>query len=234
MYLPGYNDNEYQNLKIVNKKFGIKTHIIDIDPHFCRAELEAEAAEHNIQINSILQKKFLSLVPSDYDFVAMVHDPYIYIDDKFNFYWYQGHYSVESVRWRAFELVERSGKFIFFGDSSEFLASILNEELLWSCLTAWRHYKNNGINRRGSHLNLQTEDRWDFYVKPFIYGKYWKDELIYFPKFSGFENISYLQTPLPSKEHAVLVPLKEFVNFLNSGNASPKRYYQNLHMPSKQ
>ena len=234
LYLPGFNDHEFKNLKLVEKKYNIKTHIIDIDVFKIKDELEYESQKYDIQINSILQKKFLSLIPSDYDFVQMVHDPYIHIARSNEPFWFQGYNSFEMVRQRAFELLDREGKFIFFGDTSEFLCSILDEEILWSCIYSWPYYKGNGLSKGPDfpHVYLETTDRWDYYIKPLIYGKYWKDELLYFPKWAGFENIPFMLTELKIKEHAMVVPLKVFTDFLKSKNPTTQRFYENLYKPS--
>lgn len=234
LYLPGFNDHELKNLRLVEEKHQIKAHIIDIDVYKIKDELEEEASRYNIQINSILQKKFLSLLPDDCDFVQMVHDPYVHITPDNHPFWFQGYNSFEMVRHRAFELLNRKGKFIFFGDTSEFLCSILDEEILWSCIYSWPYFKGNGLTKGPEfpHVYLETTDRWDYYIKPLIYGKYWKDELLYFPKWAGFENIPFFLTELKIREHALMTPLRNFVDFLKSQNGETKRYYQNIHKPS--
>jgi hypothetical protein len=233
MYLPGYNDIEYNNLKILDEKLKIKTEIVDIDPYKYKDELLEESEKYDIQTNSLLHKKFFSMLPSSSNIVFMDYDPYIHVDENWDFFWYQSLNSTEVTRDRALRLLKREGKIIWFGDTSEMRASLLNEEMLWSILYSWKYYYGNGVTRDSGHkLRLRTDDRWDFYLKPFIYGKYWKDELIYFSKFSGFENVPFLYLkPLYMKEHAVLVPLNEFVDFYNSCTKEKRRFYENLHVP---
>lgn len=227
LYLPGYNDHEYKNLKFIERKYGIKTHIIDLDPYKYKDEMEEEAEKYDIQINSILQKKFLSFLPEDYDFIQMVHDPYVHINRDGDPFWFQGYNSFEMVRQRAFDLLPRSGKVIFYGDTSEFLVSILDEEILWSCIHSWQYFKGNGLTKpNSSFVFLDTTDRWDYYIKPLIYGKYWKDELTYFPKSAGFENIPFLLTPLKMRDRSFMTELRPFVDFLKSCNGETKRYYE--------
>jgi len=232
MYLPGYNDIEYDNLKLLDMKLQIKTEIVDIDPYKYKEELEEEAEKYDIQTNSLLHKKFFSMLPSSANIVFMDYDPYIHVDENWDFFWYQGFNSTEVTRDRALRLLKREGKIIWFGDTSEMRTSLLDEEMLWSILYSWKYYYGNGVTRDTGHkLRLRTDDRWDFYLKPFVYGKYWKDELIYFSKFSGFENVPFLyQKPLYMKEHAVLVPLQEFIDFYKSCTKEKRRFYENLHV----
>ena len=235
MYLPGYNDLEYSNLKIVDEKFKIKTEIIDFDPYDYKDELEKEAEVYDIQTNSLLHKKFFSLLPDNANIVFMEYNPYVHIDNDWNSFWYQGFNSIEVTRDKAFRLLNRSGKIFPFSDTSEMRASLLQEEMFQSMLYSWKYYHGNGITRNiGLKISLKTIDRWDFYLKPFIYGKYWKDELEYFPKYAGFENIPFLYSrPLHMKEHAILIPLKELIDFYNLGTGENRRYYENYHIPGK-
>jgi len=180
-----------------------------------------------------LQKKFLSFLPEDYDFIQMVHDPYVHINREGDPFWFQGYNSFEMVRQRAFDLLPRSGKVIFYGDTSEFLVSILDEETLWSCIHSWQYFKGNGLTKpNSSYVFLDTTDRWDYYIKPLIYGKYWKDELTYFPKSAGFENIPFLLTPLKMRDRSFMTELRPFVDFLKSCNGENKRYYEMLPRPA--
>ena len=227
LYLPGYNDNEYNNLKIVDKKYGIKTHIVDLDPYEYQDELEAEAEVTGIQVNSILQKRFLSLLPDDYDFISITHDPYVLISMKEReSFWFMGYNTPEIARQRAFESLPRTGKFHFYGDTNEFLASILDEEILHACMYSWPYFAFNGLSKDGVHL--RTVDRWDYYIKPLIYGKYWKDELIYFPKYAGFEKVPFLKAPLEYSKHAMRTPFRDFIKFLKSGTGETRRFYENI------
>jgi len=227
MYLPGYNDHEYKQLQEIERKFGFKSQVIDIDPYAEKEDLEAEAKLRDIQVYSILQKRFLSLVPDDCDFVSNIHDPYIHIDDNNRPYWFQGYNSYEGVRQRAFELVERKGKFLFWGDTSEMLASILSDEVIWSCNHAWPYMRANGLSRPGhKFVDVHGLDKWDYFIKPFLYGKHWKDELIYFPKSQGLENIPFALTFYPMFKHGMFTPLREFVDFLLTGNGETRRYYE--------
>jgi hypothetical protein len=228
LYLPTYNDNEYEQVKILDKKYGIKTHIVDLDPMACREEIEQLSIELDIPAkNNVLQRKFLSMLPSDYHFVQMVHDPFVFIDNDFSrFRYYQGYYLPELSRSRAFESLNRTGKNIFYGDTPEFLASILDDDVYRAALKASRYFDGNGAVVPGKYL--KTLDRWDFYIKPILYGKYWGDELIYFPKYQGFEKIQYLHGNNKFRHHAITIQYDEIVNFLNTPGGITKRYYENV------
>lgn len=229
LYLPGYNDCEYEQVKVIEHKYGgINLNIIDFDVDAIQEELEQGGIEHDMPtLINILQRKFLGCLPSDWDFVQMAHDPFVYINkNNGRPYWYQGYYLPEISRQRIFQSLNRTGNNIFWCDTSEFLSSILDDDVFKAAIVTARYFDGNKARVPGKYLH--TVDRWDFYIKPIVYGKYWKDELIYFPKFAGTENIAYISGNTEFRKHALSVPYYEFLNFLNQNNGETKRFYENV------
>ena len=176
--------------------------------------------------NNILQSMFLDMLPDDYNFVQMVHDPYCWINQEFNKpYYFYGYYLPEISRDRAFARLNRRGKNIFFGDTYEFLLSILGDDTYRGALASAPYFDGNGLDLPDKYL--KTVDRWDYYIKPIIYGKYWGDTLTYFPKYQGFEKIDYLHGNPLFRKHAVITPYTEVVDILSTPGAS-KRFYENV------
>lgn len=235
MYLPGYNDIEYENLKIVAKKYQITPTIIDINPDNLRSKIIEESLATDIHPYSILWKHFLTKIPEHLDFVQVSHDPYVHFSslggDPVRYF--LGLHLPEIDRERAFNLVPRSGKFIHYGDTPEFLLSILEDSSFRAVINSYQYYANNRCHKPGTHLT--TTDRWDYYSKPFLYGKYWKDELIYFSKFVGYENIDYLQMGRPGFffERSTLPPLKEILRALKSDPGGARNRYYEVDRPKK-
>jgi hypothetical protein len=225
-FMPGYNDVEYENLKLVDKKYGIKTQIVDLDPLKIKDEILADAEAHHLSTNQAIQKKFMSLLPSNWDLIQMVHDPFVYVSPTKKFYYYQGYHDPEISKIRLHSLLNRSGKFIPFGTTSEFIFSILNDDVYKSALFSSEYFDGNKLSKPGTEL--KTLDRWDYYIKPLIYGKYWKDELIYFPKFGGWENVPYSAGNRWFRKHAVAIPYFDFLDHLSSPPGNIKRYYENV------
>jgi hypothetical protein len=231
LYLPGYNDNEYEQVKLMDKKYQIKTHIVDMDPMAVKEEVEKISIDLDIPgKNNILQSIFLSKLPDDYNFIQMVHDPYCYINTQFNkAYYFYGYYIPEISRDRSFARLNRKGKNIFYGDTYEFLLSILGDDAYRGAIAAAPYFDGNGLDIEGKYL--KSVDRWDYYIKPIIYGKYWGDTLTYFPKYQGFEKIEYLQGNPLFRKHAVITPYTEVVDILSTPGAS-KRFYENVIYPA--
>lgn len=227
LYLPGFNDNEYQQVKFIDKKYGIRTHVVDMDPMSVKDEIIELSERLDIPgKNNLLQAKFLSLLPDDYDFIQIIHDPFIYVNPNYDLYYYQGYYLPEINRHRAFERLGRKGRNIFYGDTTEFLLSIIDDEIFKAAFVAARYYDGNGLNLTGKML--KTVDRWDYYIKPLLYGKYWGNSLTYFPKYQGFEKIDYLQGNPKFKKHAITIPYKDFLTFLKTPESKIKRFYENV------
>jgi hypothetical protein len=233
LYLPGHNDNELEQVNIIDKKYGMKTHIVDIDPLACKDEIIALSEELDISSkNNVLQRKFLSMLPDDYHFIQMVHDPFVYVYPGYERYGYmQGYYLPEITRSRAFASLNRTGKNIFYGNTEEFLLSIIGDDIFKAALYSARYFDGNGVTH--PNKSLTTVDRWDFYIKPLLYGKYWGDELIYFPKYAGFETVKYLYGNHKFRHHGVIISYDELIDFLRTPGSIKKRFYQNVPIENK-
>jgi hypothetical protein len=233
-YMPGYNDIEYEQLQLVKKKYGVRIDIIDLDPIQYEEQVMKIAQDQCIHPVQVMQSIFTGLLPDDADVIQMIHDPFVHITPDNKFYFYQGYHSPEVARMRSMELLKRKGKYIPYGDPSEFLYSILNDDVYQSAMHTHRYFDGNGLCKENFHLD--SVDRWDYYIKPIIYGKYWKDELLYFPKFGGWENVPFMKNEPSNPElkltvgnlyrkTAVLIPYFEFIKELKSSKV-PLKYFQ--------
>jgi len=231
LYLPTYNDNEYEQVKFLDNKYGIKTQVVDLDPYKHKDEIIAISEESNVpSLVNAIQSKFVSLLPDNADIIQMVHDPFVYISPTHKFYYYQGFYLPEISRERSFSFLKRQGKHIMYGNTAEFLLSILTDDLYVGALHSSEYFDGNGLGKELCHLT--TVDRWDYYIKPLLYGKYWKDELTYFPKFAGKENIDFINVDpkywMFMKTHAAAIPYYEFIDFMKTQGSVKNRYYENV------
>jgi hypothetical protein len=227
LYLPGYNDNEYEQVKYLDKKYQMTTQVVDINPMDVKEEIERLSIELDIPgKNNILQSIFLSMLPSDVHFIQMVHDPYCYVHNDYSkFQYFFGYYLPEISRKRAFDRLNRRGQNIFYGDTYEFLLSILRDDVYRGALEAAQYFDGNGLDIEGKYL--KEVDRWDYYIKPIIYGKYWGNTLTYFPKFQGFERVEYLHGNPLFRKHACVIPYYELIKVLETPGAI-RRVYENV------
>lgn len=228
LHLPRYNDNELEQVRIIDKKYNLTTEIISLDPYEIKDEIISTAEALDIPAkNNVLQRKFLSMLPEHYNFIQMVHDPFVYVHPNYSKLSYlQGFYLPEIARTRAFASLERSGANIFYGNSEEFLLSIIGDDVYKGALLASRYFDESGLTHPNKYL--KTVDRWDMFIKPILYGKYWGDELTYFPKYAGFETVDYLHGNSKFKQHAVAIEYFELLDFLRTPGAITKRFYANV------
>lgn len=228
LYCPGYNERELEQLQILKTKYNIEPNVVTIDVEKIRELIDEEVVSLDISVkNSILQKEYIKQLPDDYDIVQMTHDPLVWINqnDSKSFF-FIGWYGPEIGRARAFDHVKRSGKTIFWANSPEFLASILDDDVFKAAVHTHKYFDGNGATVPGKCL--WAEDRWDYYIKPLIYGKYWKNELEYFPKYVGTELIPDFNGNPLMRKHGVAMPYFDLINLLNSQTGETKRVYENV------
>jgi len=92
-------------------------------------------------------------------------------------------------------------------------------------------YKVALISDKYFNNDLNGYNRYDNYIKPLIYAKYWKDELEYYPKLTGIENINYLSDIGWWHEHGLYIPLDTMLENMRL-NISVE-YVENYHRPDK-
>lgn len=225
LYLPGYNDFEYENLKVLEKKYGFKCQIVDFDVLKNKDIIEYEAEQFDVNPLAIIHKMFLSQLPTDSDFLQMAFGPFVFIDPQGQKMFVQSYYDMEVSKSRIFDSLNRTGRNIMYGFTSEFLLSVLNDDIFRAAMDSYQYFDGNGLQKSGCLLN--TVDRYDYYIKPLLYAKYWGDELIYFPKYAGIEKINFLdfKSDYLKLNRCVFIPYKKFLSFLMS-NRDPRRFYQ--------
>ena len=230
LYLPGYNEFEYTNLKILEAAWGFKAHIVDLNPTTIKEEILETSKQLNIHPNQILQRKFLSLLPDDYDFLQGWDGPLVVYKDKQPYY-YEGYNSFEVSRNRAFNTLNRKGRNILNDRTTECILSMLQDDIMLGSVKSAEYFEGNGLTKYGNPISIV--DRWDYYIKPIMYANYWKDDIFYFPKYAGPEGIDYIENAPKHKfkEHYITVPYHEFVDDLQNHSEPVKRYY-NKNRPS--
>jgi len=205
LYMPGYNDNEYNNLKLLESAWGFKSQIIDIDPMACKEEVLAVSNDLGIPPFQILHRKFLSQLP-DINFLQGGDGPLItFVKDIAHFY--EGYNTYEMSRKRAGDTLGRTAEYILFDKTSEIVVSTVKDDIMTAFINAHLLYTKQGV---------RNIDWWDVFIKPMYYGKYWGKDLMYFPKMSGAENIDYVMQGMEheyKKDH-ILVPLDKLINDL--------------------
>jgi hypothetical protein len=229
LYLPGYNDHELEQIKFIDNKYQIKTEIVDLDPFALKDDIEKLSVEYDVSSkNQILQSIFVSKLPKDSHVVQLISHPVcLPLADYTKLVFYAGYYVEEISRERAFSKLNRTGKNIFFGNTYKYLLSILQDDTFKGAVESARYFDGNKLFSNERSASPQSVDRWDYYIKPIIYGKYWGDTLTYFPKSNGFENIDFLKGNPVYRKHACIILYHELLDILKTPGAI-KRVYENV------
>jgi len=216
-----YNDNELENIKILQKRYGFKINIIEMNPYEYRDDILAEYEETDIPPNQLLYKKFYSLLPDDLDIIQGFDGPNVY-QSKNELYYIETTNSYEFSRRRAINILNRRGKFVSFEKNSNLLLSTLSEEIYQIFCKTFNYFLHNQVE------GIKVIDFWDTYVKPFVYYKHWKNELIYFPKYQGPEKIDWIMNGPKQqyKKNMITIPLP-YLNEVLIGNDTIK-FQQNV------
>ena len=224
LYMPGFNDIEYDNVMILKNKFTLDLTIIDLDPNSHKDELIEEYKVTGIPPFQLLHKKFLNLLPTDHDFILGLDGPdFVKRNDIWNVI--QTANSFVNSRTRAMQMLNRSGRIIAWEKIPEIFLSILTDEIVTSYMSAHKYIVNNGLKYQGD-VNIPLIDHFDLYMKPFMYAKYWGDNLEYFPKYQGPENVSWIMNTKwhDYRKNIIFLPYNELITVLQ--NNQTKTYCQ--------
>jgi hypothetical protein len=218
-HFPGHNDRELANINLLKKKYGFDLRVIEIYPEEHKEEIIAEYQKTKIPYNQLLYKKFYSMVDEKLDILQGLDGPNIYMSkNDGDLYLFESYNSFEFSRRRAVDMLNRTGRFVSFEKNSNVLLSILCEETMETFCNTYDYFINNQVQ------GVKIIDLWDVYVKTYIYYKYWKKELSYFPKYQGHEGIDWIMNG-PINEYAIdMIPinLKKLKQFLISGTSTQK------------
>lgn len=192
LYMPGFNETEFANIQTLKNKYDVEFIVVEMDPMAIKDEVMHLHEQLKLPPNQIIHRKFLEQLPDDLNLIQGIHGPDLLFKDE-KWFMLESANSFEISRLRAQQSIQgRMGGVIGWERTSEILLSILTDDTTLAFMHAYNYISNNKlIYQDGSEIPII--DYWDLYIKPFIYGKYWKDELEYFPKIQGVEGIDYIE-----------------------------------------
>lgn len=226
LYFPGYNDTEFENLKVLQKKYHFKPIIVDIDPLKVKDEVIHFSEKLDFPFSQVLHRMFLEKLPNDVDFIQGIHGPDLYLTKKQRWMLLESAGSAEICRLRSFLSLNRTGKIIGWERIPEILLSILSDDVIKSFMFSYNYISQHKIIYQNGE-KIPVIDNWDLYIKPFLYGKYWKDELEYFPKDVGHQQIDYVANGPRHKyrENLIYIDIESLLHDLRFSE-NPKKFYQ--------
>lgn len=217
----GYNDLEHEWMQQLQKKYNFNLIKIDIDPNKVASEILHEYQHTKIHPVELIYKKFVSQLPNDMDVVQGFEGPII-VKGASKLHYLESYNTYELLRRRAVGLLDRKGKFVSFEKTSNVLAGTLQEDLFNSFLDTYDYYAGHKFT---TDLKSYLVDAWDLYVKTFVYNKYWKKDIMYFPKYQGSEGIKWLTGYRTYyRNRMILCEIDELKNFILGGGTEYKTF----------
>jgi hypothetical protein len=233
MHHPGYNDIELDRIRILEQKYGFTANVVTIDPMAVKEEVEALAATTGVPVQHHVTKMFIDQIPEEYNVVEGIENPDLVLE---NGKWKM----MES--WNAIDLMAtrfhrehyRPNRLVHIdrrSEHDELGLSMLIDDIAQAYRYAFPFIKNNGlVEKKSGEAPLMVIWGWTLYIKPIMFGKYWKDELLYFPKFAVQQQVEYQVNPHVRHDylkHAVFMDLNEVVDLLTDyGSSRTKRFTQ--------
>ena len=226
LYLKGSNENELERLRILEKKYNFNAIVIEMDPYEKKDDILELYKQTGIAPYHHMHNEFLNQLPKDYDFIQGIHGPDIFSQNG-KWYMIETANSFEISRLRALQLSNRSADIIGWERTGEILFSLLTDDVLQAFLHAHPYIFENGL-RDSNGEKVKFIDNWDVYIKPFIYGKYWKGELEYFPKYQGPEKVDWIMNTKwhDYMKNLISTPLNTLVNHLQKHDGSTLRSWE--------
>ena len=227
---PRFNDNEYENVKILEKKYGFNSHVVTLDPIQIKEEIESLSRISGVIPEFHIKDIFFNQLPVEYSILEGIDNADMFLKN--------GRWTIIESRF-GLDLpatwIYKNRKVIHIDrrnfDGDELHLSMITDDVFEAYRYSYNYIKYNGLVESSTGkppiLSLRS---WDYYTKPMLYGKYWKDEIIYFPKFAVQREIEYLLDPktrLDYTTQVVHIDLEEAIDILSDfGSGRTKRFWQ--------
>lgn len=225
MHMPGYNDNEWENVQKCRDKWNLDLQVVIINPYKIKDKILAESERLQIPPNQILHSFFLKHIPSHYTFIEGFNGPDPYVHNG-KHYILESANSVEYARLRAYKALCNDRTVVGFEKDEYVLASILEDGVLTAMCNAWNYYQIPTLSYEGDDP-ISIINYWDLFIKPIFYGKNWGDALEYFPKSQGCEKIDFIINGMEHdyRSHNMFISIEELLDHFKNGTET-KRYWQ--------
>lgn len=218
----GVNDLERDRIAVLEKKYGFKAQVVEIDPLSIQHEMEALAEATGVPVMHHITNMFFDQLDPNCQIIEGIENANIALKGK-----------GPSRRWVQEESLhgidiiadwfhrDRKKPLVHIDRRSphqELAISMLTDDIARAYREAYLYIKYNGMidSTTNERINF-TRKGWEVYVKPLLLGKYWKSELVYFSKFASQQNIGYINNPKVRHnytERSVLVDLEKLLDVM--------------------
>lgn len=235
LYHPGVNDIELHQVQVLEQKYKFKCTIIEMDPYKDQERYTELSIESGLPPEHFLMKDFVSQLPDDMDILQGIDGPdLIFIQGKC--YCLEAWNTIALARIRALDLLDRKGSIVTIdrrAPFNEFALAYLADPVVDSYINVFSYLQGNTLVEKETGQAPGMTVMWEHYVKPIIFGMYWKNELEYFPKFASQWKIDWIYNPTDSRlrhnyrEQRVLIERNKLISHLSDwGSGKTIRYTQ--------
>jgi hypothetical protein len=211
------NDVEYGQMKECEKFFNIKVRVIEVDLEEYKNQWQEENASNSVNCISQYPFKFLSnSLKENWPIISQGSiEPCLVGSNETNVAMYHNYYESMELR---FKLMRDSREIIDFPASAESVASYYTDNNMKTFASTFKYFCKN-------MLGVEHTQMFNVYAKSFVKGQYYKKDIIWFSKLTGYENgpdwllqLDYI------KDTRVSVPYWELVDFLENTRGQQKTF----------
>ena len=218
LHIKGYNEKEYQQLLECQQFYGINFKIFELDADQYKNEWIESNNKNNV--NSLVQYPFEYLSKNLEESWPLItqgkSEPAIIGTNSKNCSIYHNYYEAMELR---FDLINRYRTVLDFPYSPESITSYYTDENLKTFVSTLKYFNSS------EHSPSDILQYFNNYAKPFVKGKYFSKDILWFPKLNGTENYpEWLLKMEFNRNFRVSVPYWDLVNFLESTVDEIKNY----------
>jgi hypothetical protein len=225
IHVKGRNDFEKTVVELSEKFYGIKIKILEVQLEEHREEWEARSISENFPTLVHYPFELASkMLPENYPMIMSgANEPAIIGNRIIGLHIYHNYH--ESLRLR-FNLINKHRTILDFPYSAESLASYYCDDLIKIWGDVCNYYITNDLVVSGTQQPMVPGSRFNYYLKGLLKGKYFKKDILWPSKKSGYENYPNWMIPhwaYPKEAH-ISVNYNDVVQHLESCSGSIKEF----------
>ena len=225
IHVKGRNDFEKTVVETSEKFYGIKIKILEIQLEEHRDEWQARSIAENFPTLVHYPFELASkMLPENYPMIMSgANEPSILGNRTIGLYIYHNYH--ESLRLR-FNLINKHRTILDFPYSAESLASYYCDDLIKTWGDVCNYYITNDLVVAGTHLPMVPGSRFNYYLKGLLKGKYFKRDILWPSKKTGYENYPNWMIPhwTYPKEANISANYNDVVQHLESCSGTFKEF----------
>lgn len=218
------NDFEYDNVKRAEQFYGIKIKILELKLYEHREEwLKRKEIEKSPTLIHHPFEWASKQLPENFPIIMSgANEPALVGNSNYGMFIYHNYMESLSLR---FNIISKHRPIFDFPYSSESLAAYYCDDLIKTYADVIDYYTDNGLIsiEQGKDFDLY---KFNYYIKSLLKGKYFKKDILWYPKKTGYENYPKwmnLNLNYP-EETSVYVPYTKLVNHLESCTGTIKEF----------